>query len=198
MTAPVAKLHIETDTTNTGDNTAYLIAPNIGPNPSRIHFGASGDWYIRSADGSGKVILQDTGGDVGIGTPSPSDRLQVAGNIRVGTGTTGCVRDKALPAGEYTIEPVEFGGSPALRIQSRDGRITAVVRASLNRAKESQAEPKLIFNRFGEQYFMSQVLGFEEKAVYILSKWRTEEALAISGSAPKRQAVWVTGRHQSK
>lgn len=30
---------------------------------------------------------------MGIGTASPADRLQVAGNIRVDTGTTGCVRD---------------------------------------------------------------------------------------------------------
>ncbi|HEX5736005.1 MAG TPA: tail fiber domain-containing protein [Blastocatellia bacterium] len=92
-TAPVAKLHIETDTTDAGDNTAFFAAVNIGPNPSRIHFGASGDWYIRSADSLGKVILQDTGGNVGIGTASPADKLQVAGNVRVGTGTTGCVRD---------------------------------------------------------------------------------------------------------
>ena len=30
---------------------------------------------------------------VGIGTTTPSDRLHVAGDIRVGTGTTGCVKD---------------------------------------------------------------------------------------------------------
>jgi hypothetical protein len=30
---------------------------------------------------------------VGIGTASPSDKLHVAGDIRVGTGTTGCVKD---------------------------------------------------------------------------------------------------------
>jgi hypothetical protein len=105
------------------------------------------------------------------------------------------VKDRTLPAGEYTVEPVRIGGSQALRIQSRDGRITVMVPARFSSAKASQAEPKLIFNRFGEQYFMAQVLGFEEKAVYTLSKWRTEEALAISGSAPK---IRVTGRHQSK
>lgn len=92
-TAPVASLHIATETTNTGDNTALLVATNIGPHASHIHFGGSGDWYIRSADGGGKVILQDTGGNVGVGTNSPVDKLHVSGDIRVGTGTTGCVKD---------------------------------------------------------------------------------------------------------
>jgi hypothetical protein len=32
-------------------------------------------------------------GEVGIGTLDPQDRLQVSGNVRVGIGTTGCVRD---------------------------------------------------------------------------------------------------------
>lgn len=92
-TAPIASLHIATETTNVGDNTALLVATNIGPHASHIHFGGSGDWYIRSADGAGKVILQDTGGNVGVGTNSPSDKLHVSGDIRVGTGTTGCVKD---------------------------------------------------------------------------------------------------------
>lgn len=33
------------------------------------------------------------GGEVGIGTVSPADLLHVAGDVRVGTGTTGCVKD---------------------------------------------------------------------------------------------------------
>ncbi len=32
-------------------------------------------------------------GNVGVGTTGPADKLHVAGDIRVGTGTTGCVKD---------------------------------------------------------------------------------------------------------
>ena len=108
------------------------------------------------------------------------------------------VKNRTLPAGEYTVEPIQIGGAPALRIQSRDGRITAMVQARFNTARESKAEPKLIFNRFGEQYFMAQALGFEGEAIYTLPKSRAEEALARGKGEPKRQTVSVTGRHQGK
>ena len=108
------------------------------------------------------------------------------------------VKNRTLPAGEYTVEPIQIGGAPALRIQSRDGHITVMVPARFNRAGESQAEPKLIFNRFGEQYFMAQALGFEENVIYTLPKSRAEEALARGKGEPKRQTVSVTGRHQGK
>ena len=39
------------------------------------------------------LILQEQGGSVGIGITNPADRLHVAGDIRVGSGSTGCVKD---------------------------------------------------------------------------------------------------------
>jgi hypothetical protein len=42
--------------------------------------------------GGGVGIYVSTG-NVGIGTPTPADRLHAVGDIRVGTGTTGCVKD---------------------------------------------------------------------------------------------------------
>src|SRR5215831_379013 len=42
--------------------------PIKGTNQSHAHWGPTGDWYIRSAGKTGKVILQDTGGNVAIGT----------------------------------------------------------------------------------------------------------------------------------
>ncbi len=78
-TSPLGKLEVYTTTTNATDNTALFVAPNIGPNLSHIHFGSKGDWYIRSAASDGKVILQDSGGNVGIGTTNPSAKLDVNG-----------------------------------------------------------------------------------------------------------------------
>ena len=81
--APTASLHVIAKSANATDNTAHFAAPNIGPNFSYIHFGATGDWLIRSAASTGTVILQDTGGSVGIGTTTPQAKLHVNGIIRV-------------------------------------------------------------------------------------------------------------------
>tara|TARA_X000001036_G_scaffold23808_2_gene19967 strand:- start:2978 stop:4489 length:1512 start_codon:yes stop_codon:yes gene_type:complete len=73
---------------------------------SHANYGGHGDWYIRSNHVSGKVILQDTGGKVGIGTSSPIVKLHINGHV---TGTisygwllyTGAT-NPAAPAGAYS------------------------------------------------------------------------------------------------
>lgn len=72
------KFSVSSSTANAGNNTAYFDAPAIGPNASNIHFGTTGDWFIRSANSNGKVIMQDTGGSVGIGTQNPVSKLTVS------------------------------------------------------------------------------------------------------------------------
>jgi hypothetical protein len=53
---------------------------------SYIHTGGNGDIFWRSRNGSGRVILQDTGGNVGIGHAAPEVRLDVNGAIRARGG----------------------------------------------------------------------------------------------------------------
>ncbi len=74
---PAARLDVRALAAASGDNTARFSAPEIGPNVSHIHWGTNGDWFIRSANSAGKIILQDGGGNVGIGTTSPTARLHV-------------------------------------------------------------------------------------------------------------------------
>ena len=85
-TSPIAKLHTYTTTTNTDDNTARFEAPNIGASVSHIHWGTTGDWFIRSASSSGNVVLQDFGGKVGIGTGLPDMKLHILDHHGQGIG----------------------------------------------------------------------------------------------------------------
>jgi len=50
-------------------------------NTTHFHHGGNGDHYLRSGRAAGQVILQDTGGRVGIGTSSPNAKLAVSGQI---------------------------------------------------------------------------------------------------------------------
>lgn len=76
--APTGKLTVHSKlTTDVNNNTSFL-SPNIGINISHIHWGKKGDWFIRSANSGGKVVIQDTGGKVGIGTATPETRLHLA------------------------------------------------------------------------------------------------------------------------
>ena len=88
-TSPSHKLHIESGVlkvqgTSSVDGTAIFVAATAkGTQQSHIHYGSDGDWYIRSASTSGKIVIQDNGGNVGIGTSSPSEKLHVSGNVRI-------------------------------------------------------------------------------------------------------------------
>jgi hypothetical protein len=54
---------------------------SLGTYVSHAGYSTNKDWYIRSGEAAGKVILQDTGGNVGVGTNSPGYRLTVSGDI---------------------------------------------------------------------------------------------------------------------
>ncbi len=99
------KLLVAATTANAGDNTANFTAPAIGGNVSHIHYGTTGDWYIRSAVSYGKVIIQDFGGNVGIGTNNPLFKLHVIGDIYA----SGAIAQGSDRNSKTDIEAIEPG-----------------------------------------------------------------------------------------
>jgi hypothetical protein len=120
-----------------------------------------------------------------------SDRL-IAANIPFNF----YIKDRALPAGEYVFTLTRIGGADGIRIQSADGHITAFVltrSAAVNAAKD---EPKLVFNRYDNQYFMAQVYGVEAGALQQLARPRAEEMLTKNAAALERSKVTVAARRK--
>lgn len=67
------------------------------------------------------------------------------------------VGQKTLPAGEYLVQPNRKDSDNVWLVQSKDGHISALFTTMSVRANEAQEKVKLVFHRYGDQYFLSQI-----------------------------------------
>lgn len=107
--APTARLVVAGIPAGTA---VFQADPTKGSYTSTIHEGDTGDWIIYSAAANGTVILQaqDPGAFVGIGTDTPTVKLDVEGSVKVSgdvilTGGADCAEDFDV----VNIEGVEPG-----------------------------------------------------------------------------------------
>lgn len=90
---------------------------------------------------------------------------------------------KTLPAGDYTIQCVNpDAGKTALLIKSVDGRTSRMVIMTPAQAAQVQEQSRLVFNRYGDQYFLSQVWTGGDSYGLELRKARAERELAKNGA----------------
>ena len=104
------------------------------------------------------------------------------------------IGNKSLPAGEYSVRSDSDGTSSVLlRIQSRDGKTNAML-LTLQVEGKAQKRARLVFHRYGNQYFFAQawVDGDGVKA----EKSRAEKAAERELAASKlvTESVVVTAR----
>lgn len=84
------------------------------------------------------------------------------------------VGDKTLPAGQYAIGRINSDGTQ-LRISNREesaSRLTQAVQAN-----EPKEESVLVFKRYGERYFLSQVWMVGEREGRQMLKSNSEKAM---------------------
>jgi hypothetical protein len=94
-TTPQSRLHVNGTSWFQGDITplSSSAGKGLGLSYSTSLDAATVFAYDYATNTPKNILLNIPGGRVGIGTLSPSDMFDVSGDIRVGTGSTGCVKD---------------------------------------------------------------------------------------------------------
>lgn len=122
----------------------------------------------------------------------------IAGNIPFDFA----VGDTKLPAGNYTLRRIALTTSyDRLVIKSSDGRGDShTVLTMPNRTSQVQKQSKLVFNRYGDQYFLSQVWMAGSDTGRDLFPSRNERNLLneskLAKSKPEHQKVTLTANKQ--
>ena len=102
------------------------------------------------------------------------------------------VGDKTFPAGLYRVRQLNPASDRvALEIRSADGRLGKITLTSFVRPGEASEQARLVFTRYGEQYFLAQVWTHAQTEGLALPTSRSERTLARRAGerAPERTTV---------
>jgi hypothetical protein len=108
------------------------------------------------------------------------------------------VDGKTFPAGLYSVTRLNpQSDKAALAIKSADGSMSQVVLTMPVQAGKPQESAKLVFSRYGEQYFLSQVWMPANNTGLELLKSRAEKTLARNAqAAPERTTVAINSHRR--
>jgi len=84
-------------------------------------------------------------------------QAQIIGNIEANIPFQFHVGNKALPAGEYIIHQLENSDLTVMEISSADGKLSALFNVEAEQANSAPEKTELIFNKYGDRYFLSEL-----------------------------------------
>jgi hypothetical protein len=108
------------------------------------------------------------------------------------------VGDKALTAGQYTVARSTETTNEGLVIRGTDGRAGVFVLTSGIQTPDVQKQSKLVFRRYGDQYFLGEVWTFLRNTGRELPVSHKERSLAqeIAKHGAKAEKIAVVGNKQ--
>lgn len=100
-------------------------------------------------------------------------------------------RQKTLPAGQYIVERRE---AQVRLISKQDGRAYLTTLAIHVSSQATQESSHLVFNRYGDQYFLSQVWNSATNQGLELKKSSQERSVEIATNRAERETVTLLAR----
>jgi hypothetical protein len=88
------------------------------------------------------------------------------------------VENQRMPEGRYTVQPIQNG---ALLIRSADGKHVCTVLSLPAQLATTATESQVVFNRYGDHYFLAQLWMQGQNSGREVLKGRAESELARKG-----------------
>jgi hypothetical protein len=87
------------------------------------------------------------------------------------------VGEKTFPAGKYTLKRAGDTNPGVLEIRNDNGRGTIFFDVETAQANENPRQTKLVFEKIGDQYFLSEIWASDTNVGYRLPKTSEEKSL---------------------
>jgi hypothetical protein len=131
---------------------------------------------------------------MGVGTATAS--AQIIGALRVDVPHPFFVNNTKLPAGTYSLRVLDDNESAnTLEIQNVDGHDSVMFNTEEAQPKEEPRESKLVFDKVGDDYFLSRIWVDGDTYVgYALEKPKLQKRLEASGTKVEKHQVAMNRR----
>ncbi len=96
----------------------------------------------------------------------------------------------SMPAGHYSVR--HFPNPNWILLVSGDQRSVATVPIQESQAPSAEENPKLVFHRYGDRYFLTQVWTTHDRQLHLCYKSSSERALAKAYQSPVEVAIMAT------
>ena len=107
------------------------------------------------------------------------------------------VADKTFPAGEYRVERLNpSSDKAAIAIKSADGHMSKIVLTMPVQSNVTRETARLVFNHYGDQYFLAQVWTPADNTGLAVPESKTERTLARNSGQrePERATIALNAR----
>jgi hypothetical protein len=101
------------------------------------------------------------------------------------------VRDTTMPAGQYTVKRLDSVNPNAMEIRSADGAERLVFLVGSAQAVTPSDQTKLVFDRVGDHYFLSEIFEVGNRTGVELKQSRAERQLEKLGETAHLHSVAV-------
>jgi hypothetical protein len=108
------------------------------------------------------------------------------------------VGNHTLPAGDYTIKVSDDTDLNLLVVRSTEGRTAAFFQTMDAQAKGTPRQTELVFDKIGDNYFLSQIWVAGSQQGAELEKSKAEQQLEASGMTSERRSVAANYRASNK